>query len=336
MRRIGIISLFISLFVLSCEPGGVSNGEFDVPPGFTTPVYHPVDNGMNQQGYYLGRKLFFDPILSRNGTISCGSCHHPTEAFSDQGNVLSVGIDAQTGHRNSPPLFNLAWQPAFMWDGGINHIEVMPLAPITNHVEMDESLSNVVDKLNMSSEYISLFELVFETKPINSQQLLKALAWYMTSIVSANSKYDQYMRGETTFNSSELNGLNIFNNTCASCHTPPLFTDYSYRNNGLYNIFQDSGRYRITQIADDIGKFKVPSLRNVEVTYPYMHDGSIASLEEVIEHYNSSIIASSSLDPLLVDNQFIELDEFEKLDLLAFLKTLTDQDFLNNSYYTKN
>jgi hypothetical protein len=117
MRRIGIISLFISLFVLSCEPGGVSNGEFDVPPGFPTPVYHPVDNGMNQQGYYLGRKLFFDPILSRNGTISCGSCHHPTEAFSDQGNVLSVGIDAQTGHRNSPPLFNLAWQPAFMWDG---------------------------------------------------------------------------------------------------------------------------------------------------------------------------------------------------------------------------
>jgi len=306
---------------------------FHVPSGFPTPVYDPVAKGMTQDGYLLGKKLFFDPLLSQDGTISCASCHQPENAFSDRGQIFSTGVNGLQGSRNSPPIFNLAWQPYFMWDGGVNHIEVMPIAPITHPAEMNESLNNILFKLQNNAEYSSLFYNVYGTYSINSAMLLKSLAWYMTSIVSYQSKYDRVIGGEDHFTLQEQEGYNIFMSKCSSCHTPPLFTDYTFRNNGILGTTGDSGRFRITLQFEDMHTYKVPSLRNIEVTEPYMHDGQLATLEEVIDHYNDGILYNPNLDTILIDDNFIELNNSEKQNLIKFLKTLTDSTFLYNQEY---
>ena len=279
----------------------------------------------------MGRKLFFDPILSIDSTISCGSCHHQEDAFADGGLAQSIGVFGQKSLRNSQPIFNMAWNTLFMWDGGINHIEIQPFAPIVNPLEMGEDLNHVIDKLRRHSEYPDLFQNVFDETPLTDQQVFWVLAQYMGNLVSAESKYDKYVTGKVEFNQAELNGLRIFRANCASCHSEPLFLDNSFHNNGLDTSFPDQGRFGITRDPKDMGKFKTPTLRNIMLTGPYMHDGRFELIEEVIDHYSEGIESSNTLSPLLYDNiGGMALSQSEKQDLITFLETLTDYEFISN------
>lgn len=297
---------------------------------FPDPVYTFQNNVQSFDKFALGRTLFFDPILSSDSTVSCSLCHEQAHIFAGHNTPVSAGVNGALGTRNSPALFNLAWSPAFMWDGGINNIEVMPVAPITNPVEMHETLPGVIAKLEQSARYRKLFKAAYGSEEITDQKLLKALAQYLIMIISDNSKYDQVRRGEASYTSTEQAGYDLFVQQCSQCHAEPLFTDYSYRNNGLDATFTDHGRATITQLPEDEGRFKVPSLRNVEFTYPYMHDGRLFTLNQVLEHYNSGIHQSATLDPLL--SAGIPLNGTEKQQLIAFLKTLTDYNLLNDTW----
>lgn len=310
------------------------NIAFVVPPGFPAPVYKFTNNSVTNERFDLGKKLFYDEILSRNNSISCGSCHLQAGAFSHIDHKISHGIDDLSGTRNSPPIFNMAWQTNFFWDGGVNHIELQPINPIQNPVEMDEALGNAVLKLRASAEYRALFKQAYGSDSITSQMMLRAIAQFMAVMVSADSRYDKYVNGQTNaLTAQEINGLNLFRQNCNSCHKEPLFTDLTYRNNGLDSVFTDRGRFDITADPADDGKFKVPSLRNVQVSFPYMHDGSVKSLEKVLDHYNSGILNSATLDPLLAGG--IPLTAQEKADVIAFLKALTDQTFLSNPEFSE-
>ncbi|MBA3704473.1 MAG: cytochrome-c peroxidase [Bacteroidetes bacterium] len=304
---------------------------FVVPPGWPNPQYDFSSNPLTKNGFILGRQLFYDTKLSHDNTISCGSCHQASAAFADPGNSVSKGINGLAGNRNSPSLFNLNWQTNFMWDGGINHIEVQPLAPISNPVEMDENLKTLVNKLQSDASYRKLFNNAFGTETVTSQLLLKALAQFMGMLESYNSKYDLYARGEISFTTAEMNGLTLFQQKCNTCHTTPLFTNLQYLNNGLDSFFTDGGRAEITGFASDSGKFKVPSLRNVALSSPYMHDGRFQTLSEVLDHYVSGIKNSSTLSAQLTGG--IPLSVQEKQDILAFLNTLTDHTFVNDKRF---
>ncbi|MET4107094.1 cytochrome c peroxidase [Hymenobacter sp. UYP22] len=308
----------------------------EVPTNFPAPAYPASLNPPTREAFTLGRTLFYDPLLSRTGDVSCGSCHQQQVAFAHQEHRLSHGVDNLLGTRNAPALQNLRWRAEFMWDGGARHIETMPLAPITNPVEMDETLENVLRKLNADASYQQRFEQVYGSRPITSQQLLKALAQFTASLTSSNSRYDHYARqekgGELT--GAEVRGLAIMRQKCGSCHAGELFTDETYRNNGLDRSFwADSGRAHITGRPQDVGRFKVPSLRNVALTPPYMHDGRFRTLREVLDHYASGMVESGTLDVQLRrsgSGPGISLTEDEKTDLLAFLQTLTDTEFLHD------
>lgn len=302
-----------------------------VPDGWPAPVYDFTTNRLTQDGFILGRKLFYDPKLSRDNTISCASCHQQFAAFSHLDHRLSHGIDGLFGTRNAPGLFNLNWQNSFMWDGGINHIEVQPTAPITNPVEMDETIANVVTKLQNDPAYRDMFNKAFGTTTVTSQLMFKAMAQFMGMLVSYNSRYDLYTQGRATLNASETNGLALFQSHCSNCHTPPLFSNYQFANNGLDYTFTDAGRATVTGLAADSGTFRIPSLRNVALSSPYMHDGRFATLQAVLQHYAGGIKNSSTLHPSLAAG--MTLSTQEQNDLIAFLKTLTDYTFVNDKRF---
>ena len=306
---------------------------FSVPPGWPQPVYDFSNNPLTPEGFALGRKLFFETRLSKDNSISCGTCHQQFAAFANSAHDVSHGIYGLLGTRNAPGLFNQNWLPTFMWDGGINHLEVQPLAPITNPIEMDETMNGVITKLRADFSYRADFQDAFGDTAINSQRIFKAFAQFMGMLVSSNSKYDKIMRGESgvSFSADEQAGYQLFQSKkCNSCHVPPLFSDYSYRNNGLpvNPTYNDSGRANITGLANDKFKFKVPSLRNIEVSSPYMHDGRFQSLSQCLDHYSNGISSYPNLDTLLTNG--ISLSAQEKNQLIAFLKTLTDPTFLND------
>ncbi len=303
---------------------------FQKPANFPEPVYHFTTNPVTKDGFELGRKLFYDPLLSRNNTISCGSCHIQTSAFTHHGHDVSHGIDDRLGSRNSPAIMNLAWNPALMWDGGIFDLDLQPIAPVTNHVEMDETMENVLTKLKNSSVYPALFQRAFGSDEITTAKALKALSQFMLMCVSSNSKYDKVKRNENeTFTADEQAGYQLVTQKCSPCHKEPLFTDNSFRNNGIaIGANDDKGRYMVTVTAGDEYKFKVPSLRNVELTAPYMHDGRFYTLDAVLDHYSSHIQQTPNLDPLL--SAGIPLSAAEKTQIIAFLKTLTDREFTSN------
>ncbi len=303
----------------------------DVPSGWPAPHYDYSTNKLTEAGFILGRKLFYETKLSKDNSISCGSCHQQASGFSNQGHSLSTGVDGQLGKRNAPAISNLIWQTNFMWTGGVNNIEVMPLSPISNHLEMNETIANAVSKLQNDAQYPPLFNAAFGTSTINSQLLLKAMAQFTGMLVSSHSKYDAYTNGEIDLTTNETNGLNLFNQKCASCHPAPLFTNLQYINFGLDSIFNDPGRSEITGMAADSGKFKVPSLRNVALSYPYMHDGRFATLEQVLDHYSHGIVHSATLSPLL--NNITPLSVTEKQDIISFLNTLTDETFINDERF---
>jgi cytochrome c peroxidase len=326
--------LLVVLISVSCkkhEVNRIEPFEFSAPSYFPQLQYDFSENQITKERFELGKMLFFDPVLSSDSTISCASCHAQVHAFADHNVSLSAGVEGRLGRRNSPSIANMAFSPAFMWDGGVNHLEIFSLAPITDTNEMNETMSNVIDKLNQNDIYKWLFQKNYDVDIVNDQVLFKALTNYMTMIVSDQSKYDQWKRGETQFSQEEEQGHLLFESKCASCHSGALQTDFSYRNNGLGASFQDDpGRGRITQNAEDYGKFKVPSLRNVMLTYPYMHDGRMFNIREVLDHYDNGVLASETLDPLLENG--IPMTETEKDQIIVFLETLTDYELLDDQW----
>ncbi len=334
--KLPVVLIAGSLVLFSCKKATVETYRkwgFNSPDYFPAPAYNFENNSQTYAKFNLGRFLFYDPLLSSDGTVSCATCHAQSHAFAGHNTPLSAGVNGALGTRNSPAIFNMAWSPAFMWDGGINHIEVMPVAPLTNPAEMNETLGNIVLKLQQSDKYRKLFKEAYGSEEITDQKMLKAFTQYLMMIVSNNSKYDKVKRGEATFTEAEQQGYVLFQQKCSQCHTEPLFTDHSYRNNGLDLSFTDEGRFLITQVASDKGKFKVPSLRNVALTYPYMHDGRYFTLNDVLNHYSNGIQHASTLDPLLENG--IPLPGNEKSLLIAFLKTLSDYDLLNDPWLTE-
>ena len=307
---------------------------FKTPKGWPKPVYDFKNNPITEQGFELGKRLFYDGILSKDGNFPCASCHQQIVAFANYEHNLSHGINNSFTARNAPALQNLAWQKAFMHDGGITHLDLQPIAPITNEKEMGETMENVLSKLKEDSSYHRMFKEAFGTDTITCQRLLKALSQFMLMMVSANSKYDKVMRGEASFILPEQLGYDIFQKKCITCHPPPFFTDFSYRNAGLAvdKYLQDKGRMKVTGNATDSLKFRVPSLRNIALTNPYGHDGRFFSLYNLFEHYRNTVINSETVDPLLKKNG-LQLSNYEIGQLTAFLNTLTDSSFITDKRF---
>jgi cytochrome c peroxidase len=305
-----------------------------IPSGWPTPVYNYNNNPITNDGFILGRSLFYDPILSSNNTISCGICHQQSVSFSQSGQSISHGIYGLLGNRNAPTLQNLNWNTSFLWDGGVNHIEVMPLFPLTNPVEMNETMNNIVLKLSTNSKYKQLFTSAFGNDVINSQRLLKAIAQFIGTLYSYNSKYDKVKAGTQTFSSQEQLGYNLFIQNCSSCHSEPLFTNFQFKNIGLSinQTYNDSGRSHVTNDLLDRYKFKTPTLRNIEKSGPYMHDGRYSSLEQCINNHFTALGYHPTIDPQISSG--INLTSQDVNDVIAFLKTLTDTKFLTDPRYS--
>lgn len=321
------------LFLASCKKENQSFSGFQVPSHFPEPTYPMETNPITEAGFQLGRKLFYDGRLSRDGSVSCGSCHIQYSAFTQHGHVLSHGIDDQLGTRNSASLQNLAWGTSFFWDGGVHNLDLVPFNPIENPVEMDETVANVLVKLRNDAEYPELFKAAFGSDEINTARTMQAMSQFMLMLVSANSRYDQYIQGNSSaLSADEVEGLQLFRQKCAGCHVEPLFTDDSYRNNGL-DTTNDLGRYQVSALEQDRYKFKVPTLRNVVYTKPYMHSGKVSSLQQVLNHYQSGIVHSSTLDPQLENG--IPMTDDEKAKIILFLESLSDESFIKNPLFSE-
>ena len=319
--------------------------DLQLPKAF--PAYPiPDDNKLTVEGVALGKMLFFEKMLSGNSTQSCGSCHHQEFSFTDSLKDLSVGIKGLKGGRNSMPIFNMGFHiNGFFWDGRSPLLRDQALKPIQDELEMNETLDNVVKKLKANEDYITAFGKAFGNEEITPFKISLALEQYMNSIVSGNSKFDKKQRGELTLTTSEQRGADLFftefnagstikGADCFHCHGNFNFTNNQYLNNGLDSVFTDFGREKVTNKTSDRAKFKVPSLRNIEFSGPFMHDGRFKTLEEVVEHYNSGIKNSTTLDPNMhTIKSGLNLTAQEKTDLVNFMKTLTDQDFLTNTRY---
>lgn len=333
-RAILFLVAFVCLFLFSWKSSDYKY--FFVPKGWPKPVYDFKNNPFTERGFELGRKLFYDPILSRDSTISCASCHLQYTGFAHTDHALSHGIEGRIGTRNAMPIMNLAWTKLFHWDGGVISLEIQPINPITNPLEMDNTLVNVLGKLNSSKRYKELFYNAFKDSIINTKSLLKAIAQYTVSLETYNSKFDKVMRHEKDvfFTEQEEKGFELFRKKCISCHRDPLFTNDSFADNGLSfdTDYKDYGRVTITQMPKDSFNFRVPTLRNIEFTYPYMHDGRFKKLKEVLDFYTSGKVIRKTLAKEL--QKPILLSDNEKKDLIAFLKTLTDKEFLFNPKFS--
>ena len=300
----------------------------------------PINNPQTVEGIALGKKLFFDPILSVDNTQACAACHSPQNAFTDPAR-FSVGIDGSIGVRNSMPLFNMAWNydEKFFWDGRVFSLEHQALEPVTNPIEMNNTWETVVTSLQQHPEYPQLFQEAFGTNPITKELATKALAQFERTLISSNSKFDRHLQGLATLTPQEENGLNIFmdetKGDCFHCHgnpNNPLWTDNAFHNNGLDATFSDLGLGEVSGDPSDNGKFKSPSLRNLAFTAPYMHDGRFNTLEEVINQYSEGLQDSPTIDPLMkkVSEGGVQLSTPDKADLKAFLLSLSDPSFINN------
>lgn len=315
--------------------------EISVPSNFPELAYNLQNNPPTEKGFELGKKLFYDARLSSDGAVSCGFCHIQKDAFTHHGHTFSHGVGDAIGTRNTPALQNLAYQPVFMYDGAVEHLDLQAIVPITSPIEMNGNLNNILNMMKGDAGYQKLYKQAFVDGQINSENMLKALGQFMVVLTSSDSKFDKYRRNEPggNFSEPERLGYEVFNNKCASCHATDLMTDNSFRNNGLAvnPAINDKGRFLATENVADLYKFKVPSLRNVEKTAPYMHDGRFGSLESVLNHYASGIVDSPTLDPILKQNQTlgIALSATEKQQLIAFLKTLTDQEFLTDKRFSE-
>jgi cytochrome c peroxidase len=355
MKYLLFIFIGVALF-LSCKKDKVGFAPtpyvLEIPSHFPDMII-PADNPMTVEGVALGRKLFYEQKLSGDNTISCASCHAPANSFSDP-NQFSVGIDGIQGTRNSMALINLGWENFFFWDGRSKSLEEQILEPVPNPIEMHQSWKDAVGKLNADVAYRNDFFKVFNEEGIDSSKVAKVIAQFLRTMISGSSKYDVMYKYENNMSLStseqtilssisveEWAGYDLFKSLngadCFHCHNGPLMQVKKFSNNGLDATFTDLGRGKITGNANDNGKFKVPTLRNIELTGPYMHDGRFTTIDEVIEHYSTGIHQSSTIDPL-IEYAFqggVQLDAQEKDLLKKFLLTLTDYEFINNPDFQK-
>ena len=346
----------ITILFVSCDDIGIEGytpysptpQPLNIPQIFSEnilPPIIPLDNPQTVEGVALGRKLFYDTILSGDNTQSCASCHSPENAFSDA-DRFSEGIDGFLGNRNSMPLFNLAWNydNNFFWDGHAFGLEKQAFAPVKDPIEMHNTWSNAVQSLQNNLEYPQLFFDAFGTLTIDSLLVTKAIAQFERTLISANSRFDKHLLGQITLTASELNGFNVFmdetKGDCFHCHgnaNNPLWTDNDFHNNGLDATFLDIGLGQFSGNPADNGKFKSPSLRNLKFTAPYMHDGRFATIDEVINHYSEGLVNSTTIDPLMkaVNTGGVQLTNNDKIDLKAFLLSLSDEEFITNPAFQK-
>lgn len=314
--------------------------DLDIPAGLPQmPI--PADNPMTLEGVDLGRHLFYDKQLSDDNTQSCATCHQQQFGFGDP-RQFSVGITGAVGTRQSMALTNVGWGLRFFWDGRSMSLEEQALQPVINPVEMNTTWPKVIQKLNADPLYADKFEAAFGEAGIDSTKAAKALAQFMRTLISGNSKFDKFSRKETSLTPDELAGFDLFRDfskgDCIHCHVfnPPMFTDHSFRNNGFFSTPFDNGVGDVTNDINDSLKFKVPSLRNIEVSGPYMHNGALATLDDVLNFYVNDVHFSSTIDPVMFDDDAgnstlgMNLTPAEQQQLKAFLLTLTDTEFLTN------
>ncbi len=307
----------------------------NIPSGWPAIQYNFSNNPLTQQGFDLGKKLFYDGKLSKDGNFPCSSCHQQVAAFGTYDHDRSHGYNNSHTLRNAPALQNLAWKKEFDWDGAFTNIEARVLAHINHPEEMGETTEGVLSKLRNDGDYPRMFRAAFGSEEINADRMTKALAQFVVSLVSSNSTYDRVQRGQATFNLPESLGYDIFKAKCASCHKEPMFTDYTYRNIGIVKeaMLNDNGRMRVTNNRNDSIKFQVPSLRNVKITYTYGHDGRFYAIDNVLEHYRSTVLQGPTTDPLLATG--IPLSNFEIGQLKAFLNALTDSTVVKDAKFSK-
>ncbi|MDN3549388.1 cytochrome-c peroxidase [Mucilaginibacter aquaedulcis] len=346
-----LLVLFIFMILLSglsFTSNPVETGPYNLvyPANFGNRISIPADNPTTKQGVYLGRMLFYETRLSANNTLSCNSCHQQNKAFTD-GLALSKGVDGVLTPRNSMSLANLLWARKFFWDGRANGLEEQAVTPLTNPHEMGQSLAISAQKLSKTATYPTLFKLVYGDEHITGDRIVKAISQFERTLISANSRYDQYQRGAYKPTDDELKGMELFNNgpqpekgirgaNCGHCHGGPKTYMELFHNNGLDSLPKDSGIASFTHLQTDQGRFKVPTLRNIALTAPYMHDGRFKTLAEVVDHYSDHILESASLSTFLrgesneVGGKSLKLLPIEKKQIIAFLNMLTDSTFINN------
>lgn len=316
------------------NPNDLELVSLDIPDGFPAPA-RAFSGPLSKEGIELGRKLFYDGRLSKDGNFPCASCHQQIAGFGTFEHDRSHGYNNSHTLRNAPVLFNLAWQTGFHWDGEFASLFDEAAQPINGHIEMAETFTGVINKLQADADYRKAFKKVFRSEFIRPEYILDALSQFTGTLISANSKYDKVKKGTASFTAAEQSGYTLFQAHCASCHTEPLFTDHSLRNIGLPvdNLLNDYGRMRITNNPADSLKFKVPSLRNVAASSNYMHDGRFNTLAQCLTHYRSNVQPSATLDPLLTGG--ITLTNTEAGNIVSFLRTLTDSTFLKDPRYAK-
>lgn len=327
MKYLSIIGIGLVAFIfIAANSTQIYSSIF--PEHFPAPVYDFNENPLSAEKIKLGRVLFYDPILSKDGSISCASCHSPYHAFAHTDHALSHGLNDVEGTRNAPPLFNLAWQSSFMWDGAIHHLDMQALAPLTHPDEMGESIENLILKLKKRPRYTELFVSGYGDSIVNSARILQSLAQFQLSLISASAKYDRVKNAQDSFSQQEQKGYDLFLKHCNNCHTEPLFTTGGFANNGLPvdTTLNDFGEWMITKQSTDSLLFKIPSLRNLKYTFPYMHDGRFKKLRQVLQHYSEGIQKGKTLSSEL--EKSIILSDREQTDLLVFLRTLNDQSFV--------
>jgi len=357
----GLLLSAAALLVASCSrgsdppaptPAAPTAYSLTVPAGFPTPVI-PADNPLTNEGVALGRRLFYEKALSSTGTMSCGSCHQQSKAFTD-GRALAVGVDGVANPRGTMSLANVLWSTQLTWDGAFTTLETQAQKPLENPIELHQLLAASVAKLQATSLYPPLFLAAFGTKTITPDLTLKALAQFERTLISGASRYDTYVATRSGFTVDEVKGLQLYTThiapgvvrgaECFHCHTQPLMSsnyEGKFFNNGLDLTFADAGRGALTKLAVDQGKFIAPTLRNITLTAPYMHDGRFKTLEEVLDHYSDHVqMASPNLDNNLIlginDAPFgthMDLTATEKKQVLAFLKTLTDSTFITDKRF---
>ncbi|MEY3984102.1 MAG: hypothetical protein RL160_1661 [Bacteroidota bacterium] len=323
-QRLVIAFLLASAFVL------YPNYDLTLPAHFPALKYPLKQNPLHPEAIQLGRLLFYDPMLSADSSTSCASCHSSYNAFAHTDHKLSHGIGDRVGNRNAPALFNLGWQPLFMWDGAHRSLDMQALAPISHPKELGFSIAGVVQRLQGNPQYRSQFSRAFGDSIVTGEKVLKALAQFQLTLISAGSKYDKVKQGQAAFTAQEAKGYKLFLEHCNSCHAEPLFSNYRLASNGLPpdSLLQDSGRMGVTRRAEDRYRFKTPSLRNLSYTFPYMHDGRFQTLSAVLNHYSSGISEAAKPDhPLRVP---LHLSGAEKVELISFLRTLNDSAFVFN------
>ncbi|MBX2844388.1 MAG: cytochrome-c peroxidase [Flammeovirgaceae bacterium] len=350
MEKRFILFILLSGFVIACDqdispeitPTFI---ELDVPEYMGKTVPFPERNPFSKEGIELGRMLFYDPILSSNNQISCATCHKQELAFSDGVALSTLGVSGNTLQRHAPAIINLAWNDGLFWDGGAKDLESLTFAPLAHPDEMNQDITELVEELKQIPDYRERFKKVFGKDTIQSALIVRALAQFQRSLISHNSKYDKYLRNEEggTLNSLELKGMELVGKKCSNCHSGEFFTDFSYHNNGLDAVFPaepehvGKGRNRVTLNPEELGAFKTPTLRNIMLTAPYMHDGRFKSIEEVLDHYAQNMVNSPTLDTTFIlqnENFGVPLSEEEKEAIVAFFQTLTDFTFINNQAHS--